>query len=285
VDAHWRCGPDHRGRVPQGRCRVPGRRRAPGGRERRGRRRLRPGHRAGEAGRRDRPGVQRGPPNNEGDWWGRTKPGAVRPEPLRESAGRKWRLFSVACCRLIEKQRETWEHADLVDLLEKFAEGQVKPEAASEAVTVRFGRSGPMYSGAGDARISADAAVQTALLCQGADGRQSLYPFWVACRLDDVLTGGQRTSPHIAMFLHDIFGPLPFRDVAINPEWRTSDVVALARGIYDEKAFDRMPILADALQDAGCADDEILAHCRAGNWEHVRGCWVLDLVLGRPWRE
>ena len=72
----------------------------------------------------------------------------------------------------------------------------------------------------------------------------------------------------------------PFRRVAIDPAWRTSTVVALARGIYDEKAFDRMPILADALQDAGCDSDDVLSHCRGGG-PHVRGCWVVDLVLGK----
>ena len=85
--------------------------------------------------------------------------------------------------------------------------------------------------------------------------------------------------------LHDIFGPLPFRDVAVAPAWLTSDVLALARGIYEEKAFDRMPILADALQDAGCDNEEVLNHCRAAGWEHVRGCWIVDLLLGKPWRE
>jgi hypothetical protein len=63
-------------------------------------------------------------------------------------------------------------------------------------------------------------------------------------------------------FLHDIFGPQPFRDIAVDPRWLTSDVAALARGIYDEKAFDRLPILADALQDAGCDNEEVLDHCR-----------------------
>src|SRR5262249_20698460 len=90
---------------------------------------------------------------------------------------------------------------------------------------------------------------------------------------------------HQARLLHDILGPLPFREVVIAPEWLTSDVMALARGVYEEKAFERMPILADALQDAGGDNDEMLNHCRAANWEHVRGCWVLDLLLGRPWRE
>jgi hypothetical protein len=68
---------------------------------------------------------------------------------------------------------------------------------------------------------------------------------------------------------------------ASRPAWRTSDVMALAAGIYEERAFERMPILADALQDAGCDSDDILNHLRDPNATHVRGCWALDLVLGK----
>jgi hypothetical protein len=80
--------------------------------------------------------------------------------------------------------------------------------------------------------------------------------------------------------LRDIFGN-PFRPVALDPAWVTSDVLALARGIYEERAFDRMPILADALQDAGCTNEDVLNHCRDANATHVRGCWVVDLLLGK----
>ena len=80
-------------------------------------------------------------------------------------------------------------------------------------------------------------------------------------------------------FVRDIFGN-PFRPVTFDPRWRTSDVLGLARAIYDDRAFDRMPILADALMDAGCADEQVLGHCR-GDGPHVRGCWVVDLVLGK----
>lgn len=79
--------------------------------------------------------------------------------------------------------------------------------------------------------------------------------------------------------LRDIFGN-PSRPANADPSWLTSTVVALARGIYDEKAFDRMPILADALQDAGCENGAVLNHCR-GSGPHVRGCWVVDLLLGK----
>jgi hypothetical protein len=73
----------------------------------------------------------------------------------------------------------------------------------------------------------------------------------------------------------------PFCPITFDPAWRTSDVMLLAQGIYDANAFDRLPILADAMQDAGCDNDDILTHCRDASLTHVRGCWVLDLVLGK----
>jgi hypothetical protein len=76
----------------------------------------------------------------------------------------------------------------------------------------------------------------------------------------------------------DIFGN-PFRPVSFDPRWRTADAVGLARGIYEERAFDRLPLLADALMDAGCDDEHLLAHARADG--HVRGCRVVDQVLGK----
>ena len=72
----------------------------------------------------------------------------------------------------------------------------------------------------------------------------------------------------------------PFRPVAIDPQWLTSTVVALAEGIYADRAFDRLPILADALQDAGCGNEDVLTHCRDAG-PHARGCWVVDLLLGK----
>jgi hypothetical protein len=79
--------------------------------------------------------------------------------------------------------------------------------------------------------------------------------------------------------LREIVGN-PFRPAVCDPSWRTTDVLLLAQGIYNDGWFDRMPILADALQDAGCDSADILDHCR-GPGPHVRGCWVVDLVLGK----
>jgi hypothetical protein len=83
--------------------------------------------------------------------------------------------------------------------------------------------------------------------------------------------------------LRDIVGLLLFRPVTIAPAWATwndATVVKLAQGIYDDRAFDRLPILADALDEAGCDNTDILAHCRRPG-PHVRGCWVVDLLLGK----
>jgi hypothetical protein len=87
-------------------------------------------------------------------------------------------------------------------------------------------------------------------------------------------TGDQITA--IAL-LRDIF---PFRPITLSPSWLTSTVVSLAQQMYDTRDFSAMPILADALQDAGCENEEVLNHCR-GSGPHVRGCWVLDLLTNR----
>jgi hypothetical protein len=65
-----------------------------------------------------------------------------------------------------------------------------------------------------------------------------------------------------------------------DPTWLTSPVLGMARPMYTRRDFSHMPVLADALQDAGCEDEAVLAHCR-GPGPHARGCWVLDLVLGK----
>jgi hypothetical protein len=80
----------------------------------------------------------------------------------------------------------------------------------------------------------------------------------------------------------EVFGN-PFRPGRIDDyslAWDGGLVRQLAEGIYEDKAFDRMPVLGDALEDAGCSDEAVLSHCRT-QADHVRGCWVLDMILGR----
>jgi hypothetical protein len=84
---------------------------------------------------------------------------------------------------------------------------------------------------------------------------------------------------HRADLVRDIFGN-PFQAVVFDPAWRTETTLGLARRMYDGRAFGPMPILADALEDAGCHTAEVLAHCRGGG-PHVRGCWVVDHLIGQ----
>lgn len=87
---------------------------------------------------------------------------------------------------------------------------------------------------------------------------------------------------HDIPFLRDIFGN-PFRTVSIAEawlSWNDRTIPRIAQAIYDERKFEDMPVLADALEEAGCTDTEILGHCR-GPGPHAKGCWVVDAVLGK----
>lgn len=104
----------------------------------------------------------------------------------------------------------------------------------------------------------------TALLYLSFDARTPPY-VWVPWYLHDV------------DLLRDVHGN-PFQYVPFPQAWRTDTVLAFARQMYDSRDFSAMPIFADALEDAGCDNQEMLSHCRCGR-RHARGCWVLDLVL------
>jgi len=93
------------------------------------------------------------------------------------------------------------------------------------------------------------------------------------------MTFGPDTKARQLAVIRDILGN-PFCPITLDSEWLTLTVLRLANHIYDNRDFSTMPILADALQDAGCDNEDILNHCRQPG-EHVRGCWVVDLVLGK----
>jgi hypothetical protein len=85
----------------------------------------------------------------------------------------------------------------------------------------------------------------------------------------------------LADLLREVFGN-PFRPAKVGPAWSSWNggaVLQLAREVYSHNSFDCLPVLADALEEAGCTDPDILSHCRSAG-EHVRGCWILDLILG-----
>ena len=100
----------------------------------------------------------------------------------------------------------------------------------------------------------------------------------------------QEVSRSHAELLREMFGPLPFRPVPLDQtwiSWNNGTVIRLARALYEERALPegtldrgRMAVLADALEESGCEDEEIIRHCRVPA-AHSRGCWVLDMLLGK----
>src|SRR5262249_1404398 len=109
---------------------------------------------------------------------------------------------------------------------------------------------------------------------------------WFACApsaRNAIDTAGAVASRHPeqeplqAALLRDIAGN-PFRPPLLDPRWRTPDVVQLARAAEVHGSFDALPVVADALEEAGCTNRDVLAHLR-GPGPHVRGCWALGLIL------
>jgi hypothetical protein len=189
----------------------------------------------------------------------------------RPMCERKLRLFAVSCCRNV------WDHFNktlqrVIETGEDYADGRVTEEVAAEASDVA------LSEGGGDIdRLDelSSAALYTAHPGVEPDDILGMARDGVAYHTRLV----ERDYDTQAYLVRDIFGN-PFRPVTIDPTWLTSTVVALAQSIYQERAFDRLPILADALEDAGCTSQDILNHLRGGG-DHCRGCWVVDLLLGK----
>jgi hypothetical protein len=205
------------------------------------------------------------------------------------SSDRKLRLFALACVSVIADRLNRDESKAAVDVIEQYAEGKASRTDLQEAWVGALTALRDIRDDASEQRwhyvseYAAD-AVTLAANHQIADtvmGVASLCTNTLATAADLEEQVGVICCEHDRQeqLIRDIFGN-PFRPGALDPAWLTSTVVALAKGIYEERAFDRMPILADALQDTGCDNDDVLDHCR-GPGPHVRGCWVVDLVLGK----
>ena len=191
------------------------------------------------------------------------------------SDARKVILFGCACCRAVWDLLPAQCCRDAIELQEWASEGLIDPgerntylEPITELVESLCSGARPVRKRALDINTSA-----LAVLWLHHDPFRSS---WELRKCDNLDSPTQRR--HLS-YLRDIFGN-PFRPVALDPAWRTANVVGIAQSIYEERAFDRLPILADALEDAGCTNADMLNHCRQPG-DHVRGCWPVDLVLGK----
>jgi hypothetical protein len=187
---------------------------------------------------------------------------------------RKLRLFAAYSFRsLLYLLPDPRQHR-AVDTLEQMAEGTASVRDRQEAVRdTRLAL--PAYSQPGDEPADDPYFVALMLFREFRSSSVGTHAWAATAGVAD--SGTVRREQ--CELLRDIFGN-PFRPVPFDPRWRTTDALGLARGICEDRAFDRLPLLADALMDAGCDSAALLDHCR-GPGPHVRGCWVVDLVLGK----
>jgi hypothetical protein len=210
---------------------------------------------------------------------------------------RKLYYFDIACARRIAPLLVYPESSHAVEVLERFVEGQCGGDVFAELSYEVEGAAFCAESG----RIPwLDAIERLPISVLTELAANPNYPIESAQRLitlaayfiDRIFSSvpserrfrDPQPSPTGNFFqpvplAHDVFGN-PFRTVKFRRAWRTDTAVSLARAMYESHEFGAMPILADALQDAGCDNTDILDHCR-GPGPHVRGCWVIDLVLGK----
>jgi len=227
----------------------------------------------------------------EGEWW------SCNPTDLdmmltflrenRASTRKVW-LFACACCRGIWPLFTDQRSQAAVEVAERYVDGFVTSaelKAASNHASDAIDASGQTRA------LSIMAHRVTGSEAKGNPWSAASYAFadlldasWrlERFRFTKKLTNGQRREIFdVTARLQDIFGPLPFRDVSMDRtvlEWNDRTVHKIAQTIYDERDFNHLPILADALEDAGCDNEEILSHCRRPG-SHSRGCWCVDLIL------
>jgi hypothetical protein len=210
----------------------------------------------------------------ESEWMASSDPEPFLAAVRNVGSKRKLLLFATATFSRLMHLLPHAQQLQAVELLEQMGEGTASPHAWRQARSdALIDWRGSAYTG--DHGI--DDPAQVALMLYRAIVSTDAAGHAVTATNGIMNSTDLRTEQ--SRLLRDIFGN-PFRPVAFDPRWRTADVTDLARAIYADRVFDRMPVLADALMDAGCEDEQVIGHCR-GPGPHVRGCWVVDLVLGK----
>ena len=187
---------------------------------------------------------------------------------------RKKRLFVVGCCRRIwAVLDQQGRHA--VEVAERLADGHASPEeweAAQRPVAERG------WDKEGVNVLDYPSAAASMSGCG--------YDYFETPRLA-ARACGNPVEMFTQVALVRCIMSNPFRPASINPTWLTPAVTNLAQSAYDERAMPsgelepaRLAVLSDALEEAGCDNEDILNHLRSPG-SHVRGCWALDLILGK----
>jgi hypothetical protein len=252
----------------------------------------------------------------EAEWLSGAEPESMLDSLAGKVSARKLRLFACACCRQVWRLLTDERSRRAVDLAERYADGVADEderfnawEAACEAGMAGEADAGNAAEAASRSSDESDFALDAALEAANAEAHGN----YLAAR-DAALAGRSKdqegfysdqdcdraadagiAAKQAAMsaeaarqcnLLRDIFGN-PFRPVALSRAWLPPAVLALAQAAYESRASppgtldrERLAILADALEENGCSDGELLGHLR-GPGPHVRGCWAVDLVLAK----
>jgi hypothetical protein len=239
---------------------------------------------------------------NEAEWMTCATPSSMLQHLRGRASGRKLRLFACACCRRVWHLLIDPRSRQAVAVAEDYAEGLIPEDAREAAHTqARAARDALLErkrtrpeAGLSAAHAAAAAAVMAVTDTTYLDhpASDAFDAFAVASIQVAFAVAGSRTADGLSpdplrvqelrshcQLIRDIAGN-PFRVAAFDRTWRTDRVIALGRHIYEDLAFDSLPLLGDALEEAGCTDADILHHCREPG-EHVRGCWVVDLILSK----
>lgn len=228
-------------------------------------------------------------------FWRRSVPGPLPAELAQQASDRKLRLFACACCEPIKDLLNDRRSRRALEIAERFADGEVSmPEmnSAWDAAETALDslRANPLPDAllpslSTHKALAWAARAAAATLEQEAGNAARRAAEAVARTAEEVAAWDAAWAARIwarAPLIRDIFGN-PFRTVTVDPAWLTwndGTVPKIAQNTYANRRFEDLLILADALMDAGCHDEEILNHCRSDG-PHVRGCWLLDLLLAK----
>lgn len=241
---------------------------------------------------------------NEGEWQACSDPIPMLDFLQGKVGDRKLRLFACASCRRAWGLLRDVRSKQAIEVAERYADGLAGEKELSLIMDIALAAHQALWD---ELRRNASLALEGEF--KAVSEMEAAFAVWRTCSPRQALffvsypnddgaigfaprqvayavggRGGVASETAVqSLLLRDIFGSLLFRSLSLDPAWlawQNWTLARMAQCIYDDRAFDSLPILADTLEEAGCTNADILNHCRQPR-QHVRGCWLVDLILGK----